>query len=235
MRFTQGDKYEIIRLVESSELGIPRTLQELRINKSTFYKGYMRYRQFGYDGLAPIQPKRKVFWHQIPPQERQQVVELVLEYPDKSPIELAHFSVDHKGGYISESSVYRILKTHGLVTSPTHILMEAADEFIDKTSRPNQMWQNDFTYLKVIDWGWYYMTSLLDDYSRYIIDWELCDNMKAQETMNIMDRALVLTGLGKNHRTRILSDNGSSFISKDLREYLDGKDILHIRGKPNHL
>lgn len=58
--------------------------------------------------------------------------------------------------------------------------------------------------------------------------------MKAQETMSIVDRALTSTGLGKNQRPRLLSDNGSSYISKELREYLDGKDILHIRGKPNH-
>lgn len=162
MRFTQGEKYEIIRIVESSELGVSRTLQELGISKSTFYEWYKRYRKFGYDGLAPVLPKRKVFWNQIPPQERQQVVELALEYPDKSPRELAHFIVDHKGWYISESSVYRILKALGLVTSPTHILMQAADEFTDKTSRPNQMWQTDFTYLKVIGWGWNYMSSLLE-------------------------------------------------------------------------
>jgi len=234
MRFTQGEKYEIIRIVESSELGVSRTLQELGINKSTFYEWYRRYRQYGYDGLAPVQPKRRVFWNQIPPRERQQVVELALEYPDKSPRELAHFIIDHKGWYISESSVYRILKAHGLVTSPTHILIQAADEFTDKTTRPNQMWQTDFTYLKVIGWGWYYMTSLLDDYSRYIIDWELCDNMKSQETMNIVDRALEITQLRKNQRPRLLSDNGSSYISKELKEYFKEKDMLHIRGKPNH-
>ena len=78
------------------------------------------------------------------------------------------------------------------------------------------------------------MTTILDDYSRYIIDWELCDNMKAQETMNIVDRALEITGLGENQRPRLLTDNGSSYISKDLKEYLGEKDILHIRGKPNH-
>ena len=161
-------------------------------------------------------------------------MELALEYPDKSPRELAHFIVDHKGWYISESSVYRILKAHGLVISPTHILIQTADEFTDKTTKPNQMWQTDFTYLKVIGIGWYYMTTILDDYSRYIIDWELCDNMKTQETMDIVDRALEFTQLGKNQRPRLLSDNGSSYISKDLKEYLNEKDILHIRSKPNH-
>jgi len=75
---------------------------------------------------------------------------------------------DEKGWFISESSVYRILKERGLITSPAWIVMSAANEFKNKTSRPNQMWQNDFTYFKILGWGWFYLSTILDDYSRYI-------------------------------------------------------------------
>jgi putative transposase len=81
---------------------------------------------------------------------------------------------DTRGYFVSEASVYRLLKAHDLITSPAFIVMKAADEFHDKTTAPNQLWQTDFTYLKVIGWGWFYLSTILDDFSRYIIAWKLC-------------------------------------------------------------
>jgi transposase InsO family protein len=75
---------------------------------------------------------------------------------------------------LSEASVYRLLKSYDLITSPAYVVVKAADEFRDKTIRPNQMWQTDFTYLKVIGWGWFYLSTVLDDFSRYIVGWKLC-------------------------------------------------------------
>ena len=58
-----------------------------------------------------------------------------------------------------------------------HDFVLAADEFHHKTKFPNEMWQTDFTYFKVKGWGWYYLSTVIDDYSRYIIHWELCSSM----------------------------------------------------------
>lgn len=88
--------------------------------------------------------------------------------------ELAVRITEQENYYISEASVYRILKAYDLITSPAYIVLSAADEFKDKTTRPNQLWQTDFTYLKVTGWGWFYLSTILDDYSRYIIAWKLC-------------------------------------------------------------
>jgi putative transposase len=57
--------------------------------------------------------------------------------------------------------VYRLLKAHDLITSPAYIVMKAADQFTDKTTAPNQPCQTDFTYLKVIGWGWFYLSTVL--------------------------------------------------------------------------
>ena len=71
--------------------------------------------------------------------------------------------------FVSESTVYRLLKCHDLITSPACIVIKAANQFKDNTTAVNQLWQTDFTYLKVIGWGWMYLSTILDDYSRYII------------------------------------------------------------------
>lgn len=77
--------------------------------------------------------------------------------------------------------MYRLLKSYDLITSPAFVVIKAAEEFKDKTTAPNQMWQTDFTYLKVIGWGWFYLSTVLDDFSRYIVGWKLCTNMGAED------------------------------------------------------
>ena len=234
MRFTQQEKYEIIRLVEDSEIGVSRTLFKLGIRKSTFYNWYGKYKQEGYDGLAAKGRKTDTTWNKIPDQIRAQVIALALELPELSPRELAYRMIDNNRYYISESSVYRILKSQGLVTSPTYIVMQDSDEFKDKTVRVNQMWQTDFTYFKIIGWGWYYLSTVMDDYSRYIIHWELCSTMKATDAERSVEKALEKSVVNADHMPRLLSDNGSCYISKDLKEYLDTIGIDHVRGAPNH-
>ena len=59
--------------------------------------------------------------------------------------------------------------------------MSASDIFQDKTTSVNQMWQTDFTYFKIVRWRWYYLSTILDDYSRFIVNWELCAIMKAED------------------------------------------------------
>jgi putative transposase len=234
MRFSASEKLEIIHLIEGSDLPAKLTLEQLDIPKSTFYDWYARYREKGFEGLKPgIDPERKQ-WNQIPEHEREEVVKEALEQPDKSPRELAFHITDTKEWFISESSVYRILKSRDLITSPTHIVMKAADRFKDPPARVNELWQTDFSYLKVVHWGWYYLTTILDDYSRYIIAWELCRNMCSDDVERIVIKALQRSGLGMDQRPRLLSDNGSCYMSGELKEFLEQESIVHVRGKPLH-
>ena len=109
--------------------------------------------------------------------------------------------------------------------------------FRDKTTAPNQLWQTDFTYLKVIGWGWFYLSTILDDYSRYIIAWKLCTNMTADDVTATLKLALEASGCNRAnvvHKPRLLSDNGSSYISGALAEWLEDHGMDHVRGAPYH-
>ena len=176
-------------------------------------------------------------WNRIPDDIRQRIVDLALDVPELSPRELAVRFTDTEKYFVSEASVYRLLKSLDLITSPAFIVIKAADEFRDKTTAINQLWQTDFTYLKVIGWGWMYLSTILDDYSRYILAWKLCATMKTSDVTGTLDLALQASGCDQAHvvhKPRLLSDNGSSYVFGELAEWLDDKKMGHVRGAPYH-
>ena len=237
MRYPASEKLEIIQLVEQSHLPVRRTLEKLGIPQPTFYRWYDRYRAGGPESLVDRRPQPGRAWNRIPDGVRDKVVKLALDEPDLSPRELAVRFTDTEKYFVSEASAYRILKAHDLITSPAFIVVKAADEFKDKTTAPNQLWQTDFTYLKVTGWGWFYLSTILDDFSRYVVAWKLCTTMKASdvtETLTLALEASGLNGMKVAHRPRLLSDNGSSYIAGDLADWLEEKGMDHVRGAPLH-
>ena len=237
MRYTASDKMEIIHLVEQSNLPVRRTLARLDINKSTFYNWLQRFDEGGVDALSDRKPKPESVWNKLSQKERDGIIKLALEKPELSPRELAVSYTDSQGQFVSESTVYRLLKAQDLITSPAYILMQASDKFQHPTRRVNEMWQTDFTYFKVLGWGWDYLSTILDDYSRFIVAWRLCTGMSATDVSDTLDDALQFTGLNTvkvKHKPRLLSDNGPSYISGELAAYLDKHDITHTRGRPYH-
>ena len=157
MRYPASEKLEVIRQVERSHLPAQQTLDMLGIPRTTFYRWYERYRLEGHDALKDKAPLPVRVWNRIPDDIRDKLITLALDRPELSPRELAVTFTDTEGYFVSESSVYRLLKAHDLITSPAFIVIKAANEFKDKTTAINQMWQTDFTYLKIIGWGWMYL------------------------------------------------------------------------------
>ena len=237
MRLPGSEKMEIIHLVEQSHLPARRTLEMLGIHPSTFYRWYERYRAGGPDALEDRPSKPDRVWNRIPDDIRDRIVAMALEMPELSPRELATRFTDAEDYFVSESSVYRLLKAHDLIASPAFIVIKAAVSFKNKTTAPNQLWQTDFTYLKVIGWGWFYLSTVLDDFSRYIVAWKLCTNMRAEDVTATLDLALRASGLDQAtpaDRPRLLSDNGSSYVAGDLAKWLGDRNIKHLRGAPYH-
>jgi transposase InsO family protein len=158
-------------------------------------------------------------------------------HTELSPRELACRITDREGEFLSESSVYRILKAADLIESPAYILLEAADRFQNPTRRRNELWQTDFTYLPVVGWGWYYLSTVLDDYSRKILAWKLSTTMRVEDVTETLDHARAATGVDQlrvEHKPRLLSDNGPCYVAKDLAVYLKSHEISHTRGRSYH-
>lgn len=234
MRYSAPEKLEIIRTVEESALGITRTLGKIGIPRATFYGWYERYATGGLDALADRKPVPGAVWNKVPQRQRKQLLDMALDLPDLSARELAVRFTEERGYFLSEATVYRILKANGLVTSPAWIVMKAAEKFHQPTTAINQLWQTDFTYLKVTGWGWYYLSTVMDDYSRYIVAWRLCTGMAAEDVAVTLQDALSNAGLPQQHRPKLLSDNGPCYISSELKGWLEQHGMPHTRGKPYH-
>ena len=237
MRYPAAEKTEIIRLVEQSALPVKRTLEKLGISRATFYRWYYLFQNGGPEALQDRSPRPDRVWNRIPDDVKDRILELALDLPELSSRELAVRFTDQERYFVSEASVYRLLKAHDLISSPAYIVIKASDEFKDKTTAPNQLWQTDFTYLKVIGWGWFYLSTILDDFSRYIIAYKLCTTMRADDVTDTLDLALKASGLDHAtvvHRPRLLSDNGASYVAGNLATWLDDKGMEHVRGAPYH-
>jgi putative transposase len=235
MRYPASEKLEIIRLVERSHLPAKQTLDMLGITRTTFYRWYERFRLEGADALQDKAPLPARIWNRIPDTVRGRLITLALDRPELSPRELAVTFTDTERYFVSESSVYRLLKAHDLITRPAFIVMKAASEFKDKTTAINQMWQTDFTYLKIIGWGWMYLSTILDDFSRYVIAWKLCTGMTSRDVTETLELALQASGCDQAdvvHKPRLLSDNGSSYISNELADWITDNQMSHVRGAP---
>lgn len=131
--------------------------------------------------------------------------------------------VDADGLYLSESTVFRIPKRGGLIKPADVVGFKAGSEYHRKMKSPNDLWATDCAHLKVIDWSWYYLVAVMDDFSRFILAWELRSDMSAGSLIDVVQQAVDLTGMTDvpvEDRTVLLSDNGPGYLSRQFNEYL---------------
>jgi len=229
-------KMEIIRLVQSSDLSITKTLETYQISRTTYYRWKNNLKKYGIKGLKDNKPRHLRIWNQLTPEEDQTIVEIALLNPEWSSRELSLYITDNKGFSVSESTVYRRLKAQGLLAEPKIVRFPASDEYKIKTTGINQQWQIDATYLRVDRWGWFYLISIMDDYSRKILAWELKTSMRSEDFSDVLELACEFVGIPKDgkYKVSIVSDNSSALISKDFGDYLEAKGIGHILASPYH-
>jgi len=227
-RLSEEEKSAMIEEVYKNQLSISESLLLLGIPRSTYYS-WLKRRECERRPRTPV--------NRLTEPEVDRVIQQAHKMPDMPARELAWYITD-RFGFISESSVYRILKSRGLILDAPEMPLPAAKEFHTKTTRPNEMWATDFTYVKVIGWGWYYVGGILDDFSRYLICYEVKRNMTGPTASDLVARAMEITGLVyapvEDRFTKLLSDNGSGYISETFNTFLTDQGIGHIYARRNH-
>ncbi len=222
-----SEKKEILELVTASSLPVRHALSRLGLAKSTYYR-WLRHK----DRNQPRQP-----WNKLSSEEEATVFAHAIDWPELSPRQLALKITDTNGWYISESTVYRLLKQEGLIKPAQTKGFKASKEYHHKTKRPNELWATDCSYLKVMGWGYYYLVTVMDDYSRFILAWQLKTDMAADSLIDVTQGAVDRTGMTEvpvEDRTRLLSDNGAGYLSRKFNEYLALVEIKHITAAPYH-
>jgi len=222
-----AEKADILRMVETMSRSKRQALSILGIPKSSYY----RWRQ----GQTDLK-NRKRPWNRITPDEEDKILAAAMESPELSSRQLATWITDNAGFAVSESTVYRILRRDGLVKRQEKQL-SAAKEYHTKTKRPHQLWATDASYFRVVGWGYYYLVTVMDDYTRFILAWKLQKDMSANSLIEVVQEAVDATGMTDvpvENRTRLLSDNGAGYVSRSFRDYLHLVGIRHILAAPYH-
>ena len=224
------EKATVLAQVETIARHKRQALSELGIARSTYY----RWRQW--QRGDSLEPHMRGPWNRITPEEERRTLAAARESPELSSRQLAIWITDNAGFAVSESTVYRILRKEGLVKR-LEVQLVAGKEYHTKTTRPHQMWATDASYFRVVGWGYYYLVTVMDDYSRFILAWRLQRDMSADSLIEVIQEAVDATGMtdvSVEDRTKLLSDNGAGYVSRAFQDYLHLVGIRHILAAPFH-
>jgi putative transposase len=229
-----AEKRKILALVAESGLPRRRALVHLGLPKSTYYRWLKRQTEGRLEdrkGGTPLP------WNKLRPEEEMAILNEAWASPELSARQLALKLVDMNGWYVSESTVFRILKREGLIKPAEVVGFKAGKEYHRKTKKSNELWATDCAHLKVFGWGWYYLVTVMDDYSRFVLAWDLKLDMTAGSLIDVVQLAVDFTGMTDvpvEDRTVLLSDNGSGYLSRQFGEYLRLVEMRHIVASPFH-
>ncbi|MBI4833569.1 MAG: DDE-type integrase/transposase/recombinase [Planctomycetes bacterium] len=234
------EKLTIINAIESSKFTVREACAKLDLSEATYYRWRKKLRLNGLLGLQDKSSANKGKpWNTLMEAEKDKVFEVATLYPEWSCRQIACWISDNYGFTISEATAYRILKKKGWIKVKEENGFPALKEYHIKTVRPNQQWQTDATYLLVKNWGWYYLISVLDDYSRRIMAWDLKASMDYEAFSDVVEMAcqeskLEYAPIEQKEIVKLLTDRGPALMSRPFEEYLKARRIGHIKASPHH-
>ncbi len=212
----------ITRWATRLELPLRQLLAWLELFPSRFYDWQKRYGKANeHNGLTPKN-------HWLLPWEKQAILNYTQSHPGEGYRRLAFMMLDDNVAAVSPSSVYRVLKSTGLLQISEQKTSKKGQGF-DQPIKPHEHWHIDVSYINIAC-TFYYLCSILDGYSRFIVHWALLKQMKESDIEIILQRALE-----KHPATpRIISDNGPQFIANDFKEFIRTMEMSHVRTSPHY-
>lgn len=226
-RFPAEVKAELLQLVADTRARtgwtVRRILHHLGLSKA-------RYREWTKRAAAACladRPTRAPSRDGILDAERQAVIAYALAHPKDGYRRLTWQMIDADVAYLSESSVYRILHEADLLSQwKRHRRAGTAPA---KPTRPHERWHTDLMYLRIAD-SWYFLVTVLDAYSRYVVHWELLTTMTAADVRLVIQEALERTGA----QPAVVTDNGSQFTAAEFKDLVRRFSLEHIRIRTYH-
>jgi putative transposase len=210
---------------------IRQTLAVLEISVTSYYRWL---REEAWARVMPPEPVTPVQAYEALPEEKEAVREYALQHPEIRHRELAWRMIDEDVAYVSSSTVYRILKEQQLIGPRRGRRKRYRDEH-EKAQHPDQIWGTDIMYLKVEQMQYFFL-AFIDEYSRYIVHWELLSSMDGLTITHAMQRALETLPCDEDGhllvKPEIRSDNGSGYISRDFYQLLAHHELVHQRITP---
>jgi transposase InsO family protein len=231
------ERASLIEALESKGYDRTRRLRDLAIPRSSYYRWKKQYEEEGIKGLEKKGSTKRLVWNKLKEQEVLTILRVARDHPELTPRLLAVKITDEKEFSVSESSVYRILKSHGLIEPRALEDMPAAKSWRHKTTRVDEIWQCDATNFFIVGWGYYKAIPVEDDYSRKILACPLKPDETSLSISDAIEEArenAQKQGHPLKEKPILLSDNGSGFSGTVLENYLQFHGIRHIFGKPYH-
>jgi len=222
---------EVDQAKRRSAMKASDALRHLGISRASFYrwKKHEAWQREQPTVSKPVQAFEAL------PEEKAAVIEYAKKHPEIRHRELCWRMVDENVAFLSASTVYRVLLENELMNRHRGRRKRYRDE-IEKPTRPDEVWGTDLVYIKVNDVQ-YYLVVFIDEYSRYVVHWELLSNMEGRTISLAAERALETLGKGAGGelpvKPIIRSDNGSGYISGDFVGLLAHHGLTHQRIKPH--
>jgi putative transposase len=227
-RFAAEEKSAILELVAVTRARtgwtLRRVLKRLGLSRGRYHE--WRKRAAG-EGRLADRSTAVLSRSALLPEERQAITAYALAHPKDGYRRLTWQMVDADIAYVSPSSVYRTLSEADLLyrwKRSTH-----SGEAPARPTRPNERWHTDLMYLRIED-SWYFLVTVIDAYSRYVVHWDLLSSMTAAEVRLVIQEAIEQTGA----QPQIVSDNGSQFTSADFKQLIRQFELEHIRIRTYH-
>ena len=211
----------VTALNEKTGLSQQRLVGWLAVNRSKFYAWKCRYGKANeHNGRVP-----RDCW--LEPWERDAITAYFIEHPDEGYRRLTYMMMDEDIVAVSPATTYRTLKKTGLLGQRIVKKSKKGTGF-EQPLQAHEHWHIDITYLN-LSGTFYYMCSVLDGFSRYVVHWEIREAMKETDVELIVQRALEkFPGV----TPRLISDNGPQFIAKDFKEFIRFSGMTHVRTSP---